>query len=193
MQFRLTYEGPLLATTKGNNRSDHKHELRRSFHPQLKQLWARHPLLRGRKTDGPGATPEPMVDHLARRFQVDAYNFVPLVTRDLNVLCGMKILFLRPEPPGEVISSGDIDNRLKTLFDALDTPQSTGELGGSSSPSAAEQPFYTLLEDDKLVSSLSVDTDMLLVPIGSENPNTARLVITVELNPYVATWSNSGF
>ena len=38
MQFRLIYEGPLFATTPGNNRAEHKHEIRRALHAQLKEL-----------------------------------------------------------------------------------------------------------------------------------------------------------
>ena len=38
MKFRLTYEGRLL----GNGRAQHKHKIRRAFHPQLKRLWEVH-------------------------------------------------------------------------------------------------------------------------------------------------------
>jgi hypothetical protein len=37
----------------------------------------------------------------------------------------LNILFLRADIPGKVVQSGDIDNRLKTLFDALRMPQPT--------------------------------------------------------------------
>lgn len=37
----------------------------------------------------------------------------------------MEITLLRPEPPGSIVSSGDIDNRLKTLFDALELAKGT--------------------------------------------------------------------
>jgi hypothetical protein len=33
--------------------------------------------------------------------------------------CGLKVLFLRKEPPGKVYQGGDIDGRIKTLLDAL--------------------------------------------------------------------------
>jgi hypothetical protein len=49
------------------------------------------------------------------------------------------------------------------------------------SPSQDENPFYCLLEDDRLISKVSVDTDTLLQPIEKEpNANDARLVITVK-------------
>lgn len=41
MRFRLTYEGDLYSRQK-RNLSDHKHDIRKHFHPQLKQLWNKH-------------------------------------------------------------------------------------------------------------------------------------------------------
>jgi hypothetical protein len=62
---------------------------------------------------GPGRS----IDDLASRFARFGYRFVPLVTRDLELLCNIEILFLRQGSPGEIINrTGDIDNRLKTLF-----------------------------------------------------------------------------
>jgi hypothetical protein len=39
MEFTLYYRGPLKAATGRNKRKDHKHDLRRHFHKQLKELW----------------------------------------------------------------------------------------------------------------------------------------------------------
>jgi hypothetical protein len=52
MRFRLTYEGPLRPTqgepreNQGNPLAEHKHEIRRYFHGQLKQLWATNRFLK---------------------------------------------------------------------------------------------------------------------------------------------------
>jgi hypothetical protein len=70
---------------------------------------------------------------LAQRFQSNGYRFIPLVTNDLSVACGIDILFLRPGHFGQVLQSGDTDNRLKTLFDALRMPTDANELGRTSS------------------------------------------------------------
>src|SRR6266849_6098917 len=49
--------------------------------------------------------------------------FVPLVRQSLALACSLDILFLRREEPGSLIlQGGDIDNRIKTLFDALKMP-----------------------------------------------------------------------
>ena len=45
MQFHLTYEGLLLGSSRDNTRPDHKHEIRRVFHRQLRRLWEGHPWL----------------------------------------------------------------------------------------------------------------------------------------------------
>jgi hypothetical protein len=189
MQFRLTYEGELLS----NGHSQHKHEIRKKFHPQLRRLWditpslkaMRHPVL-----DLVEVNREPdisRIDYLASEFSRNGYQFVPLVTRDLEVSsCSIDILFLRPDAPGNVIAKSDIDNRLKTLFDALRMAEGKAELGGYDLPSADEIPFFCLLEDDALVTKVSVETDFLLQPTGAEfSKNDARLVITVTINPLI--------
>lgn len=52
MEFRLTYEGPLLATANDRlkppnpNREKSIHNIRREMHSQLAELWTRHPILK---------------------------------------------------------------------------------------------------------------------------------------------------
>lgn len=202
LEFRLTYEGPLLAATGTNTRIEHKHEIRKALHPQLKRLWEIVPHLNfplrsiaptGIFVNGPPPPPPPRSEQLAAKFPFDLFNFVPLVTEELSLICGVEILFLRPDYPGAVISSGDIDNRLKTLFDALRMPQ-IGQLKADMSPDEDEKPFYVLLEDDKLISRLSVETDTLLEPIGEQlNKSDARLIVTVTLRPARLSWDNVAF
>lgn len=55
-------------------------------------------------------------------------------------------------------------NRLKTLFDALTMPRLTNALPTNATPTADQNPFYCLLEDDNLVTSVSVRTEQLLAP-----------------------------
>ena len=49
--------------------------------------------------------------------------FQPLVRESFALKCGLDILFLRQESPGKVYQGGDLDNRIKTLLDALSVPQ----------------------------------------------------------------------
>jgi hypothetical protein len=146
MEFRLTYEGRLLGASRNDSRAEHKHEIRKVFHRQLRQLWETYDPLRfavprryerlshtHERTTTYGGT---LADYLAANYTRGDYRFVPLVREELSLICSIHILFLRPDRPGSIIKSGDIDNRLKTLFDAFRIPQNNDELGSRSPRSA---------------------------------------------------------
>lgn len=191
MEFRLAYKGEL----KSNGSPKHKHEIRRVLHAQLKQLWSSQPYLKGALWAHPQHgyhVPNKLLrDRLAEQWARLGYNFVPLVTVDLSLACGLDILFLRPSMPGELMKSGDIDGRMKTLFDALRMPDTLSELGGYTAPQSDEKPFYCLLQDDKLITHLSITTDALLDPAAGTND--AHLIISVNLKPVNQGWHNINF
>lgn len=204
-EFRLTYDGPLRATQRdpvGGQPSAHlenKHDIRRVFHQQLKRLWEITPFLKSGQGSGPSAVVGPGADapiydaaSLAAKHSHFGFNFVPLVTEDLNLICGLDILFLRPDRPGDIIWAGDIDNRLKTLFDALKIPDAN-EQYHKRTPNDDEKPLFCLLEDDKLITKISVETDQLLQLTTPEDPAAVRLVITVRLRPYETHVGNMQF
>ena len=58
-----------------------------------------------------------------------------------------------------------------------------------------DDPFFCLLEDDKMVSHFSVETDTLLdSPTNEEaDQRKAKLIITVELRPHYVTTFNLSF
>ena len=69
-------------------------------------------------------------------------------------------------------------------------------LGIGSAPTDAEKPLYCLLEDDKLITKTSVETDLLLEPIPGETTveeNHVRLLITVSVRPSGWNYGNSIF
>ena len=105
---------------------------------------------------------------------------LPLITERLALACSLDILFLRRDEPGKIIQSGgDIDNRIKVLFDALRIPRDCNEVAGFS-PDADEDPLYCLLEDDTLINEVRVNTDRLLLPMeDGESENDVMLVIHV--------------
>lgn len=208
MEFRLTYQGPLKSTQKdpvsnqADARAEHKHEIRRVFHKQLKKLWNSVPHLILGKGTGPGhlivnshseMLPRTAMS-LANRFEKFGYKFVPLVTEDIGLIVSLDILYIRNSKPGRIVSAGDIDNRLKTLFDALRMPHNENELGKYKAPAEDEKPFYCLLEDDDLISKVSVESDTLLGEIGN-NPSQhdARLVISVKIKPHELRFDNIQF
>lgn len=162
MEFRLTYRGQLKASAG----RDQKQRIRRFIHPQLATLWKQPPLT-DLKEALPGGKWAAADSPFARN--VGPFTFRPLVNAAYDVIAELDITFLRPEPPGLLVSnSGDIDNRVKTLLDALRMPQNLAELPANDAPTAEEAPFCVLLEDDRLITHLAVTTDRLLEPSNSQ-------------------------
>lgn len=96
-------------------------------------------------------------------------------------------------PGSGLIHRGDLDNRLKTLIDALRFPGTPQEAGGAN-PQAGEDPFFCLLEKDDYVTGLTVETDRLLdANLHGEDESTVNLVISVEIRPYYTTAFNLSF
>lgn len=200
MQLRLTYEGLLMASSNNKTRARHKHAIRKVLHPQLRRFWETEPYLRSALYSNRHQNPplremrKPLLEYLREKYTMFGYEFVPLVTDDLRLYCSVEVLFLRPEEPGRALQSGDLDGRLKTLFDALRMPNRKDELGGYDVPEDDEIPFYCLMTDDKLVTRVLVETDRLLSPTSpSSGDNDSRLMITVRLQPYDPGWDNISF
>jgi hypothetical protein len=135
-----------------------KHAIRLEFHAQLALLWNQLPLSEhkwflDRKR------------HECSIVEIDGVEFAPLVTSKLNLIARLSLLVLRPSQPGQLIGhGGDLDNRLKTLFDALTLPQLNQLPQGWKANLPASTPIFVLLEDDALVTELAVETDRLLDP-----------------------------
>lgn len=121
------------------------------------------------------------------------WNFVPLVTEQSGLTCALDVLMLRPTPKAKASWFGDIDNRLKTLIDALQVP-TPNENYGNVSQDATEKPFYCLLEDDKLLTRLTLETDEMLEPVNSTIVDSeVRLIITIEVRPFIVSMDNLHF
>jgi hypothetical protein len=110
----------------------------------------------------------------------------------MNVVAELSITLLRPEPPGGLITQGgDIDNRLKTLFDALTMPRHINALPTGVKIEPDESPFFCLLEDDNLVTSVAVRTEQLLEP--SEDLSVVEATIYVRTRVTRGTMGNDTF
>ena len=95
---------------------------------------------------------------------------------------------LRPEEPGAIITKGgDLDNRLKTLFDALRKPKDLQELPDNYPQPLTEQLLYCLLEDDALITGVAMTTDRLL-EFSSEDE--VLLLIRVQIRGAKTTMDN---
>lgn len=193
MEFRLTYEGKLPSTrgkTSGYDRRwEVKHKIRKHFHSQLKAYWKSNPVLtRIYDENGVYASGEgPAYKHMLERS--DGFNWLPLVIEQNFLECRLDILYLRNGARGEVLSKSDIDNRVKTLIDALKVPSSS-EIGDVEA-GEGEDPFFCLLEDDRVISHLSIETDMLLSPSGDESADIStdsRVIVKVIVKPTLHAW-----
>jgi len=174
MRFTLTYDGDLPSKAS----APEKQRIREAFHPQLRELWTHRPL-----SDHPGYL-QPTDDQgaISAVLQPGPHTFVALVNSSMCFTAELDILMLRPERPGSIIlAGGDIDNRLKTLLDSLRAPSGKNrqEYDEITMSSSIEDPIHTLLEDDRLVTRINVNTDRLLNPPSSHH---MRLVIGVTVN-----------
>jgi hypothetical protein len=213
MKFTLTYDGSLPASAN-RPKNQAKWDIRQQLHPQLVDLWASHPALRFvdenryfPKTGGgfliqahhdhPGPiTPPPGLQSqgkgvldLCEPVEKHGAWFRPLVRSSYALHCGLKITFLRQEPPGKLYQAGDLDGRMKTLLDALAMPQHCEQVLGSAAPSS---PIYCLMEDDALVSGLQIESERLLTD-KTNPPDWVRLNIEVDIRVKQATIYNQSF
>jgi hypothetical protein len=215
MKFTLTFDDSL--PSSGNKpKNQAKWDIRKKFHPQLKDLWEGHPALRAvwenRHFPKKGGAPFAQTHHqhggpvypiprlnlggdvelldLCEPIDKHGAWFRPLVRESYALHCGLKILFLRKEPPGKVYQGGDIDGRIKTLLDALAMPQNVEQV--LEKTSSKLDPIYCVLEDDSLVSSLHVETERLLTD-QSYSPDFVRLIIEVDVRVRQATIYNQSF
>jgi hypothetical protein len=159
MKFVLRYRGPLPA----GGRADVKHKIRQELSKQLAVLWERDPVLCKETSQLSNITSLTIRDRpLWHLRELKGFRFVPLVTEINRLDCQLDIRFLveiDPKKPNR--RTADLDNKLKTLLDALRVPQSPEEVG-KATPSSEHEVVYCLLEDDALISRLTVETYQLL-------------------------------
>jgi hypothetical protein len=204
VEFHLLYSGPLHSA---GDRQE-KHTIRKVFHSQLRQLWWTHPNLKERAvhrgalarakeiSDDPRYATEIPADFsddeafqkglndFGDNWNRNGFSFLPLVTEALCLRCSLDILFLRREEKNYILQGGDIDGRLKTLFDSLRMIGEGHELPPGAAPEPDETPFFCLLEDDKLISEVHVKTGPLLMLPGTKivGKHDVYLQIAVRLN-----------
>lgn len=185
MKFTLTYDGDL-ASSGNKPKPAEVGRIRNVFHDQLADLWDKHIVLRQlartafiNATGGqvfygfdlpPGevlptfadAVPPPPAGTVSLCAPIavpEVGSFVPLVRKSLYLACALDILFLRQEDPGSlVLQGGDLDGRIKTLFDALRMPTQQEAKGDS----LTADPLCCVLESDTLISDVSIKTGRLL-------------------------------
>lgn len=200
MKFTLVFDSPLPPGKYASK--DDKHHLRVLAHRQLKHLWDLKPLPyytrlwteEGKHghpfTDPPDPTQFDMGAVPQVRESWGGIDFIPLVCQSLALVAELDIKVLVPgSDPGDLIKDGDIDNRIKTLLDGLRMPRNKQELPSSWAPDATETPFFALLQDDTLVTRISVALETRLSPPPDGN---ILALVAVHVRARMGTIHNMG-
>lgn len=116
------------------------------------------------------------------------FNFLPLISEKIAIIAEIDILMRQGMPDKIITEGGDIDSRLKTIFNALRVPDNKEALPKINRPDNGEDPFFCLLEDDNLITKVTMSTDRLLLP----HPSSAHVemfinVKTIKHIDYIAT------
>ncbi|MFC1514933.1 hypothetical protein ACFL5X_03430 [Candidatus Omnitrophota bacterium] len=187
MEFTLIYKGSL----ESNGSLKEKQAIRRVIHPQLKKLWTYPPLKGFTDENHHYLSENPPPNKISIIQRIGFFNFAPLINQKLHLFAEVNIIWLRPEAPGCIITQGgDIDNRLKTLFDAFRMPRNQNEIPTGDSPRQEEIPFHCLLEDDNLITKISIKTDTLLTPC--DDSSYVELLMWINIKATIPTFGNVG-
>ena len=175
MKFRLVYEGDIFSA-QARRSKEIQHKIREDFHYQIKNL------LESDRVHDSVKNTTPVNRTL--------FNFIPMVWKLKGAPdCSLNILFLRRDVRGSASShAGDIDNRLKTLLDALTIP-SKQQLPDGVTSRQDQEPFYCLFQDDCLVTNLTVEMDQWLAPQkdGQSKSRESLVIVNVSIEPGLLT------
>lgn len=132
----------------------------------------------------------PVADRgLMWRYPLGGYNFVPLANHVHEIHCELDIRIYRKRGYNRLIyEGGDLDNRISTFLDALTVPK---ELNRFPAQEVEGGPgkwpiMFCLVDDDKAITKLSIESIRLLTPIPSHivhQENYAGLDVDVKLKP----------
>ncbi len=149
-----------------------------AFHPQIKALWQYMPFSQCAKwlRENP-----PPGDYGIWERSNDVL-FSPLISSKSHLMCELDVTLLRQQAPGQLLGEGgDIDNRMKTLLDALRKPSTQEAQTDAIAKRADDDPIHCLLQDDALVTRLNVEMDRLLRPAKDQFDLVAIVQVTVVL------------
>jgi hypothetical protein len=188
MKFRLLYEGQIPPRQKA--KIEDVHAIRMALDPQMRALWQFPPLsiAAPQLLQYKDKTDPRSIGLAETRGNLP---FIPIVSKKVDLQCALDITFLRQQAPGQLIGDGgDIDNRVKTLLDALSVPPLSQQKSFRKVVLEPGQAILCLLQDDSLVTKLAVETDRLLRPM----PNKYDLVALIQVSVTASqlTYANLG-
>ena len=191
MRFQLTFDGDLPSV--GNSPPPRRPAkvaaiwtVRDAISPQLESLWEHHHLLRGSGSTQARAAAIKLREPIKRC----GHEFVAIVRPALKLKCELSVNMLVNHSPGSLVTGvGDLDNRVKTLLDALRVPKDPQEFKQAR---IARGLYPCLLEDDAIITALEITTDRYLA-CPSTSPQHVRLQIGVSVLPAENDFSNEAF
>lgn len=202
MDLTLTYRGLLPASQQGSSKVAEKHAIRECFSRQLKKKFATHATLVNWSRDpgravlkaGKVVWAADAAKHVSCFCDVEAfgYTFRSVVAGHNGLACHLDIELWSRELHGVLLSDGDLDNRLKTLIDSLTMPRHENQIPaiGELSP----DPTFCLLEDDSLVTKLSVSVERWdEEPAPGERPAVVQVRVRAHIEPYEPRAYHFGF
>jgi hypothetical protein len=198
MEFTLRYSGTVPHHAKAE-----AHKIRRVLHGQLADYWSRDLRLK----DVDATKIKPFVKSARFRFdvrqqehgqrvgskphdwhgyhEVRGIRFVPLVTRWRYLRCEIAMRIWRYEGDlhtgGLLDHQGDLDGKLKALIDALRMPHEDRELPADVTHDG--NVFFCVLEDDRLVTKIGIETRNILGPRPAKADQT-KVDVDIELRIY---------
>jgi hypothetical protein len=167
LELRLSYDDYIPSDEPNTDRrSELKHIVRLVFSDQLRKRWRDSPKLSKWKSkgfvsasrvDGRYVVPDDELPEHSPFFRVPVcgYQAVPLVSWHNNLGCELDVVFTG-EGRSAIRPDGDLDNRLKTLFDALRMPLQENQVPAPQWGSGNDE-LFCLLEDDSLIRKFSVE------------------------------------
>lgn len=184
MEFCLFYQGKL----KSRDRAAGKHAIRAALDAQVRSICHSDTFRGTFEPDWEGkrkVTEKPMfVERGGRRFWF-------LISEHLATTANLGLTVLVPHEVARIVSNGgDIDNRVKTLFDALRIPAVDSEIPVNDSFDYPNGDMYCLLEDDKLINRVSIRSYQ---DHGISEQDHVRCLIEVETRITRTLWGNLNF
>ncbi len=190
MRFPLSYEGPLPSSGNVGDRKPTRlpdiWNIRNTISPQIEKVFETHPAFFGESSQSMA------LRHACKQpIRVSEKEFYVIAQLDFKLKCELKITMLVNHSIATVVdNAGDLDNRLKTLLDALRMPQFPHEIKGYM-PNI--DPYCCLLQNDVLISALHIETFRKTAAPVDAHHNHVRLNIDVHLIPAGWVFLNDPF
>ena len=184
MEFCLYYQGKL----RSRDTASGKHRIREQLHHQIRSLCNSPQFSEIFNPTGYAA----LVKHDHEMFvQRGDKRFWFLISETLATVVNLNLTILVPHEVGRIVQNGgDIDNRIKTLFDALRAPATDSEVPSNDSFDYQPGGMYCLLQDDKLINRVSIRSYQDHSPLEDDS---VRCLIEVETKITRALVGNLGF